>query len=343
MLYEPQTLVGVIAPLYVPGNFLRSLFFSAASIEFDTADVKFDRVFDDLRAAPWVSPLALGSMSPDRTFQTDSFAPGYVKPKKRIEADKIKQRRPGEPIGGGFSLAQRRDLYFTDYLLGQKTQIERREEIMASQILLNGYCVMEGKDYPRAVVDFKRKASLTRILLPGAGWGQNGVSAVDSLEGFIEDIATECGAAPSHVVMDKLAGRLLKADTKLKDKLDTTLGQTSSAIDLGFKPGVAGSPVYLGRIGVTEIYIYNDNYEDTDGTIKPLLPDYTVIAGAPAAFGGTPCYGAIQDPRNEYGAARLFSKHWIDDDPAGEFLMTQSAPVFVAKRINAAGRMTVRS
>lgn len=343
MLYDPQTLVGVIAPLYVPGNFLRTLFFGGQPLEFDTADVKFDRVFDDLRAAPWVSPYALGSQTPLRGFQTDSFSPGYLKPKDRIEPDKISKRRPGEPIGGAYTLGQRRDLYFLDYLLSHKTKIERREEIMSAQILLTGACVMEGKDYPRAVVDYKRKASLTRILLPGAGWGQNGVSAVDSLEGFIEDIATECGAAPSHVVMDKLAGRLLKADPKLKDKLDITLGQTTSAIDLGFKPGVPGSPVYLGRIGVTEIYIYNDNYEDTDGTIRPLLPDYTVIAGAPSAFEGTPCYGAIQDPRNAYGAARLFSKNWIDEDPAGEFVMTQSAPIFVPKRINAAGRMTVRS
>lgn len=340
-LYDTTTLAGIIAPLHVPGNFLRTLFFGAPAIEFDTPDVKFDRVFEDLRIAPWVSPYAPGTPSQDRGFQTDSFAPGYTKPKDRIDPHKITKRRPGEPIGGAYSLAERRDLYFVDYLAGQKAKIERREEVMAAEILLTGGVVIEGKDYPRAVVNFGRKGSLTKTLLGAARWTTAGVSAVDSLEAFIEEIAEECGAAPSHVVMDKLAGQLLKADPKLEKKLDTTMSGNTSAVDLGFKPGVPGSPVYLGRIGQVEIYIYNDVYEDMDGTKKRLLPDYTVIAGAPGAYEGTPCYGAILDPRNDYGAARLFSKNWIEEDPAGEFLMTQSAPIFVPKRVNASGRMTV--
>ncbi|WP_230770685.1 major capsid protein [Sphingomonas sp. Leaf4] len=340
--YDVTTLAGLIAPLRGPGNFLRALFFGAAPIEFDTPDVKFDRVFDDLRIAPWVSPYAPGTPDQDKPFQTDSFAPGYTKPLTRIEPDKISKRRPGEPLGGAFTLAQRRDLYFLDYLQKHVNRIDRREEVMSAEILRTGGVIIEGKDYPRSVVSFGRKASLTKALLNTARWGESGVSPFDSLDAFIEEIAEECGAAPSHVVFEKLAWALFAADPKLKDRLDTTYAGNTSAIDLGFKPGVLGSPVFKGRVGTVELYVYNDSYEDVDGTLRKLLQPYDLIVGAPGAYEGTPCYGAIQDPRNNYGAARLFSKNWIEENPGAEILMTQSAPIFVPKRVNASGRMTVR-
>jgi hypothetical protein len=138
LLYSTTALIGIITPLTVQGNFLRTLFFGATPIEFDTPEVMFDRVFDDKRIAPWVSPYAKGTPSQDRGFQTDRFAPGYIKPIDRIDAHKLGRRRPGEPIGGEFTLQQRRDLAFVDYLAAHKTKIERREEVMASEILRTG-------------------------------------------------------------------------------------------------------------------------------------------------------------------------------------------------------------
>ena len=341
-LYTTTALIGIIAPLVTQGNFLRTLFFGGAPLEFDTPDVKFDRVFDDKRIAPWVSPYSKGTPGQDKPFQTDSFAPGYVKPLDRIDPHKIARRRPGEPIGGAYSLQQRRDLAFVDYLAGQKTKVERREEVMAAEILRTGGVVIEGIEYPRAVVSFCRQGSLSKTLTGTGRWGEAGVSPVDMLEGWIQEVAEACGAAPSHVVFEKDAWALFKADPKLKDKLDTTFQGNTSAVDLGFKPGVPGSPVFLGRIGTVEMYVYNDSYEDVDGTTKKLLPQYTVIIGAVGAYEGTPCYGAILDPANNYGAARLFSKNWVEHNPGAEWLMTQSAPIFVPKRVNASACITVR-
>ncbi|MBD8548010.1 major capsid protein [Sphingomonas sp. CFBP 8760] len=340
-LMSTTALIGIITPLHIPGNFLRRLFFGGPVIEFDDETVKFDRVFDDLRVAPWVSPYAPGTPMQDRTFQTDTFAPGYVKPINHITAKNFSKRRPGEAIGGEFTLAQRRELYFVDVLEGHKKKIERREEIMAADILRTGGVVIEGLEYPRAVVNYGRKASLTKTLLGDARWTQPGVSPVDSLEAFLQEVADAGNAAPSHVVMDSLAGQLLKADPKLEKKLDTTFQGNTSAVDLGFKPGVPGAPTYLGRIGNVELYIYNDLYEDENKVMRRLLPDYTVIVGAPGAFEGTPCYGAILDPMNDYGAARMFSKNWIEQNPGAEYCMTQSAPIFVPKRPNTSGCMTV--
>ena len=66
LLYSTTALIGIITPLAVQGNFLRSLFFGATPIEFDEPEVLFDRVFDDKRIAPWVSPYSKGTPGQDR-------------------------------------------------------------------------------------------------------------------------------------------------------------------------------------------------------------------------------------------------------------------------------------
>ena len=72
-----------------------------------------------------------------------------------------------------------------------------------------------------------------------------------------------------------------------------------------------------------------------------LIPDWTVIMGSQGGVEGAQLFGAILDPRNDYGAARYFSKNWIHEDPAGEFVMTQSAPILAPKRVNATLAATV--
>jgi hypothetical protein len=175
-----------------------------------------------------------------------------------------------------------------------------------------------------------------------ARWGESGVSPVANVAGWLDEVATIVGAAPSHVIYDRKSWALFAADPTLKDVIDTTLGQAVSAVQLGFQPGAPGSPVYKGRIGTVELYVYNDTYEDVDGTIKQLIPDFTLIIGAPGAYEGTPTYGAILDPEAGYIATPWFPKNWIDQNPAAEWVMTQSAPLPIPKRSNASMRVTVR-
>ena len=342
-LYDTTELVAVIEPIRVPGNFLRRLFFgTAATILFDTPDIKWDRVFDDLRIAPFVSPLSPGKPRQDKGYQTESFVPGYLKPTDRVSPDKFTKRRPGEAIGGELSLAERRDLMMVDYMAAHKRQIERREEVQAAQTLITGTVTMTGDDYPTASIDFGRDASMRKVLTLAARWGEAGVSPVANLMGWLDEQAALTGAAPSHVVFDRLSWALFAADAMLKTLLDQNIGQSTSAIQLGFTPGAPGSPVYKGRIGTVEFYVYNDTYEDVDGTIRQLVPDYTLIVGAPAAYEGTPTYGAILDPEAGYIATPWFPKNWIDRNPAAEWVQTQSAGLLIPKRANCSMAVTVR-
>lgn len=342
-LYDTTELIGIIRPLRVPGNFLTRLFFSAAPITFDTPDVKFDRVFEDLRVAAWQSPYSPGKPREDIAYQIETFTPGYLKPTDRVDAGKLSSRLPGEPIGGNLSMLERRDLLITNYLLSQKTALLRRDEVMASEIVRTGGVVIVGDDYPSTTVTFARDPSLTKTLTLGARWGEAGVSPYDNFEAWCDEVASIVGAAPSHGIFDKKAWSLFRADPKTKEAIDTTLGQTTSSVELGFQPGAPGAPVYKGRIGTVEMYVYNDTYKDPlDNQVKALIPDFTVIIGAPAAFEGTPTYGAILDPESGYAATEYWPHNWIDRPTSGEYVQTQSAPLPIPKRPNASACITVR-
>ena len=341
-LYDTTELYGIIRPLAVPGNFLRRLFFSAAPILFDTPDIKWDRVFEDRRLSPFVSPYVAGKPSQDRGYQTESFVPGYQKPTDRVDPSKLQQRRPGEALGGELSMADRRDLLMLDYMVKHKGKIERRDEVMAAETIRTGRVTMTGEDYPTTVVDFDRPANLTKVLTLAARWGEAGVSPVQNVEDWLDEGSAEVGAAYSHVIFDKGGWKHFAADPAFKTKIDITLGQTRSAVELGFTPGAPGSPVFKGRIGTVELYVYNDYYEEEDGTKKWLLPANTVILGAPAAYEGTPTYGAILDPRAGYTPIEWFPKNWIVENPAGEYVQTQTSRLLVPKRAAATMCVTVR-
>jgi hypothetical protein len=339
-LFDTTELLPMVESLFIPGNFLLKAFFPEV-LEFDTRIVHFDRVLPDRRLAPFVSPLSPGKIQQPKGFQTESLIPAYIKPKNQVTAQEVMRRRAGEPLTGTMSPGDRRAAAILDYLFGHRQKIERRLEWMASSILRTGSVVISGDDYPAVTLDFNRDGGLTIALVTSSRWGESGVSPFDNVQTWVDDIATTSGAAANICVMDQLAWALFEADPKVQLALDRRFGQTAS-IELGLTPAVPGSPTYKGKIGALEFYVYNDRYEDDNGAIQKLIPDYTVMLGSQGGVEGAQMFGAILDPRNNYGAARYFAKNWIEDDPAGEFVMTQSAPVLAPRRVDATLAATVR-
>lgn len=340
-LYSTDELLPMVESLFVPGNFLLKAFFPTV-MEFDTAQVHFDRVLDDRRLAPFVSPLAPGKIEQPRGYQTETLTPAYLKPKNAITGKEVLTRLPGEPLTGAMSPGERRDRIMLQRLFDHRQKIERRLEWMASSILRTGSVTIVGDDYPSTVVNFGRTGSLTKTLTTTARWGESGVSPFTDVDGWIGEVSTASGAAVNIVVMDKLAWGYFIADPLTEKALDRQKGQTA-ALSLGLTPQLPGSPVYKGMIGDVEFYVYNDKYEaDTTGTVTSLIPDYTVIMGSQGGIEGAQMFGAILDPMNDYGPARYFAKNWIEQDPAGEFVMTQSAPILAPKRVNGSLAATVR-
>lgn len=338
-VFTTRQLLGVIEDLRVPRTFLLDTFFSNIS-NSDTEVIDFDIITKGRKLAPFVSPLVAGRPVRGRGLTTKTFKPAYVKPKDLVKPNAPLKRRPGERYAGEMTAQERHDQIVADMLEDQTASITRRKEWMAAQAFDTGKVTVSGEDYPEVEVDFGRDESLTKQLLTTARWGENGVSILDNLEDWAIEVQDLSGAAPTDVIFDPKAWKLARADANFLEVLDNRR-QTSGNVELGpISMPVTGARS-VGQTGDFNFWVYQDTYEDDAGATAKLVPDNTVWM-ASAAVEGVQAHGAIHDPRAGFMALEYFPTNWITDDPAIEWLMTQSAPLVIPARVNATARIRVR-
>lgn len=345
-IFSTAVLARVVELLPPPSTFLLDTFFPGVQTG-DTEEIYFDIDTSKPRITPFVHPTVAGKVVADRGFATKSFKPAYAKDKRILLPGAPVKRRAGERIGGNLTPMQRRQAQLAQSLQDQLDMLTRREAVMAAEALRLGQVTVTGESYPTVVVNFGRDAALTVALVGGARWGQAGVSPLDSLETWAGLVMTKSGAKATTVVMDPKAWGLFRADATVQLRLNTLYAGQRGSLDLGPQargPG-KGRARYVGSIGDFDIWVYQDVYVDEAGATQQMLPDYTVLMGAPGEEPGTlegvRCYGNILDEEANYKAQRYFTKSWLEKDPANRILLMQSAPLVVPFRPNASFCATV--
>lgn len=340
--YDTAVLSRVIQSLFRPGAELLDLFFPNEQTEENSEEIHFDVDESKPRIAPFVSPLRAGVVMTEDGFRTDSFKPAYVKPKHILDPSRPLKRTIGEPITGNMSPQQRRDAHIRKLLMLHLGMLTVRENVMASEELRTGKVTVSGEGYPTKVVDFGRHADLTVALLTTARWGETGVDPLTDLETWLELVQDKSGAIASTVVMDTKAWKLAKVSPKIEKLLNQRRG-TNIRGETG--PVVPNQKQKLRSVLETadlEIFVYNDIYVDEAGVVQKILPDHTVIMGSRDSVEGVRAYGTVQDEKAGYRAERIFSKSWLEEDPAVRYVLSQSAPLVVPYRPNATFCATVR-
>jgi len=338
--YDTRSLIRAVEQIRRPRTFFLDRYFPEI-IEFDTETVDFDFKKQGRKLAPFVSPNVPGKSTRSGGYQTKSFKPAYIKPKDSILPSKGMKRRAGELYNGNMSAAQRLDAATMDTLDEHREAIIRRKEWMAMQALDSGAVTVVGEDYPSVTVDFTRDAALTMALAGGARWGQSGVKPLDLIEDWAGTVQSKSGLAPTDVVMDPLAWKLLRADTALMNLLDNRR-QDGGSMQLGpVNVGDEASDArYVGNVGDFDFFVYQDFYEDDAGNEQKLMADNTVILTSPK-MEGAQCHGAIQDAELGMVVAEYAPKVWNEKDPSVRMAMTQSAPLVVPVRVNHSMRIRV--
>lgn len=333
-VYDTNTLLGVVEGLEPFEPFLLNMFFPHL-VTFGTSTISFDDVAEDMRLAPFVSPLVAGKVMKTKGGNLKTFKPAYLKPKDVVDPERVLMRRPGEAIGGQMSPQARRNAIIADILSSHRKKILRRIEFMAAQVLLKGKVIVEGEDYPTVEVDYGRDAANTVALVGNARWGEATATPLDDIENW----AAQAEAPITTLVMDRHAYRNFAKNVDVKNVLD---GRRNSRSTLEVGPDTGRLYSYKGTLsGDLEVWVYSGYYRDDTGKKIPFLPENTVIAGS-AALDGVRAFGAIMDAEAGYQALEMFPKNWISHDPAVEFVMTQSAPLPIPRRVDAVVAATVR-
>jgi len=215
-----------------------------------------------------------------------------------------------------------------------------REEVQALEALRLGQVTVSGEGYGTKVLSFGRDATLTVALAGIALWSDAAAKPLADIESWSLRVFNLSGVSPADVFIGAdawvaLQARLTDAE---KEILFNSRRGSDSAAELG--PQLADYVKFRGRYGEFNLYTVSMKYQDENGTEQQLLPADEVVLGH-TALEGARAYGAIRDPRAGYQSVRAFPKNWISEDPAAEFLMTQSAPLMVPLRPNASLGATV--
>jgi hypothetical protein len=348
-IYSTTQLLPVVSTIKPQTYFFRDSFFGT-QINFTTQTIAFEELPTEQRLAPFVSPQAQGRIMRMKGRTSKVFAPAYVKPKHEIDPNMnvIVQRSAGEAIGGSLTMQQRWDAAVANTLTLQSDMIDRREEWMCAQAIINGGVTVQGEDYPAVYIDYGRDPSLTTVLTGTARWGQSASAALTNI-GALRTAAFRLSSRPvSDIIMGLDAFALFFADPQVQDmlaKAATYRVTTSDSQLASFSDG--STPLeYRGLLqgpngqGALRIWTYAQTYEDYDGTIQNVMNPLDVV-GIGASVDGFMCYGAIKDSKAQLRPLARFPKMWEQEDPSTTYTMTQSSPLPVPTRPNASFRIRV--
>ena len=321
------TLLGVMETRkkFVP--VLRTLFFPKRKY-FNSEKIDLDKVTRKNKKAPFVSPLVQGVVRRIKGHSTLSVYPAYVKPKNTLEPSDLQTRLPGEDYNTPLSPAQRRDAIMMQMAIDQSGEIDVTEEYMCAQIVKYGKIIIKSEQYPANEIDFGRNPDNTIILAPGTKWTEVDKADYD-MYAKLTDYMGRAKNPVTMMLMNQNTYAVWSGFASVKEKLETRRGSESRLETAAFNGELF---VMMGKYGSVEVWVYTGTYDEGDEELM-FFEDGDVLFSSSGAQ-GTMAYGMIHDKKANYAALERFPKEFEEDDPAGEYMMTQSAPLSVPEDPN---------
>lgn len=346
-VFDTSTLLDVQRVQKTPTTFWLDKCFTK-QINFETDYIAFDRVNEDYRRmAPFVAPNVQGKVLGREGSDMVNFKPAYVKPKHIVEPNDVLVRQPGEALGtGSMSPEQRREAVVAELLARHKAMHVMTREYLAAKATIDGAVTIEGENYPRVTVDFRRDASLSITLAGAAKWDTGTSVHLTDIKNARAASNALCGAVIRDVIFGANAWALFSAKADVKELLNTQVRGSESDFTK-MTDGFDDTVEYLGTLvgtngaGLLRLWLYSGKYKNESNVLTDILDTNTVVGVDFGAVQGHRCFGAIRDGKAGFKALDMFPKMWEDEDPWAEYLMTQSAPLMVPAQPNATFKIKV--
>lgn len=306
------------------------------------------------KLAPFVRPLGAGKPIYQDSSTAFRFKPAYVKIKEVIDPLMPLVKRPGIDDSmlseSDVSPMQRRDLIRAAMTIQAVNAIERRREWMAAKAIIDGKYTVSGEEYPAVLIDFLRAANQTIVKTSGNYWGETGVSIFDDIQTYADRMFNApFGSFPTRLTITPKVWNVMRKDDEFMKHMDTNIRNPRATIERGLisadKVVKVGELQVGGASGATiEVWLYRDTFiDETSGLETPFLVDGNVVlTGSTDRIQGYRCFGAIIDPYAKYQALEIFPRNWMEQgDPAVEYFLWQSAPLYVPVNPNATLKATV--
>ena len=229
------------------------------------------------KMAPIVHEGTGGVLMSREGYETRKVGFCTIAPERLVDKPSISKRAFGEQVMGEMTPEQRAKKLLAKDLMDMRKAIQRRREWMARQVLLTGklevFAYTNGgrEKVASKVADY----GFTNQFTPSVGWGESGADIHSDMQHIYDLVYDGMGVVDVMVMAPDAANALLNDDKYMKkmDMINVDMGEINTRY--------RGQGVrYLGRnLDGVEMYSFSGKFEDDDGTIKPILPSGTVIAG----------------------------------------------------------------
>lgn len=326
---DTAKLMGVYSWAPAPINYFRSLLIATVYMS-DDEYIEFQKLTEERKLAPLVIPVNQGRAMYSEAGEVARFKPAYLKPKDPISPSRALKRRPSENLFAPNTMTPwtRFLAIVGDILRVHRNGIENRLEWLTAEAALYGKVTLEAPDFPATIVDFGRDPTHT-VTLSGAGivWTDPDAPIVTNLNTWVEKVRrAKFGGPVTRITIGKNVVGPFLANKQVQATRNLQIRGTDGVPPASIRQGDYSEMIF--KFGNYEVWTTSDYYTKPDGTTGEYMnPNGVLLTGPNGQF--VECYGAILDEEAQMQAMPVFAKMWRNPDPAGTFVMTQSAPLVV--------------
>ena len=295
-------------------SFLRDRYFpTGAGDMFNTDRVLIEYKDDEKKVAPFVVPRK-GSVAVMRDgYEIKDYAPPNISIHRVLTLDELERRGFGEALFSDVSIQERANRLILEDARELSDMIQRREEVMAAEVMQTNKCVMkhiadDTEKVEEKEIRYYDGDSNPATFTPATAWGQTGATIRQDIAAMVE-LLTSRGLPATDFVCSPDVTAIMEQDDEIYKMLDNrrfNLGAVEPAV----LPNGAAEVMQLNIMGrIIRVISYGETYQDPE-TKKdvPFIAPGTGIVTAPGA--GRMAYARVRqmesdEQYHEYVARRV--------------------------------------
>ncbi len=336
-ILSSHALIRSASQLVRPVTFLRDRYFPTndATDIFSTDDVLMEFQDGNKKLAPFVAPRKGGMTILREGYTMERYTPPFIAPKRPLTVDDLNKRGFGEALFTQLTPEQRQAALIFKDMQDMDDMIARREEAMASELLLNNKLIMkhyadDTSKYEEMVIQFYSGSNPNTATLT-TKWNESGANILGDLAVLIRKITSKGLPATDLVCAPDVADTIIN-DDKIEKFLDNRRYELGK-VDPKLLPAGAALVCVLNVNGrYINVISYDETYTADNGTDTPFITAKYAILAAPNV--GRTLYGAVTQVEQEDGlfhtrAGRRVPKYVSDPTGNSRDIYLASRPLLV--------------
>lgn len=342
-IYSTHSLLMAVEQVAPVRCFLRDRYFptNPSTDIFSTDDVLVEYKEGKKRLAPFVSPRKGGVTITREGYNTTSYTPPNIAPRRVLTIDELNKKGFGEALYSKLTPEQREGAIIVNDAAELGDMITRREEAMAAETMQENGCIMrhyadKGDDYEEKEIRFYDEDANPAIYTPTVAWDQAGAA-------ILKDIAAMCrllkrrGLGATDVLCGPEVADVIQNDPDILKKLDIAKLNIGGVDPEELPDGVTKIARLNCSGNMVDVLCYEETYESDNGDVVPFIKAGKVIVTAPGA--GRTVYGAVTqleqaDGRFHTYPARRVPKYIADAESNVRTITVTARPLMIPNNKN---------